>query len=169
MQKKAIIFLVAVLYVLSTRAQKETKKFSAGFGIEAGVPTGNSSNAYTSAFGLTIRLSWLAGPGFVTFTSGAIAFAPKTVAGVKPKVGLEIPVRVGYKYIIHHHLFLMGETGYSDFNAYYGANGKVQSTQSGSVLFAASVGYQANAFEIGLRYGVANSSGVAGVRLGFNF
>jgi len=169
MEKKVIIFLVAALCVLSTRAQKETKKFSAGFGIEVGIPTGNSSNAYNSAFGLTIRLSWLAGPGFVTLTSGAIGFAPKTVYGVKPKVGLEIPVRVGYKYIIQHHLFLMGEVGYSDFKAYYGQNGHVGSTSSGSFIVAPSVGFQANAFEIGLRYGIANNSGVAGVRIGFNF
>jgi hypothetical protein len=169
MQKKAIIFLAAVLCVLSTRAQKETKKFSAGFGIEVGAPTGDGSNVYNSAFGLTIRLSWKAGPGFATLTSGAIGFAPKSISGVQTKVGLEIPVRVGYKYIIQHHLFLMGEAGYSDFNSYYGQRGHVTSTSTGSFIFAPSFGYQANVFEIGLRYEMASWGGVAGIRLGFNF
>ena len=165
------VFLVAVICLSTAKAQKETKKFSAGFGIEAGVPTGTAADVYTAAIGLTVRLSWKAGPGFVTLTSGAIGYAPKTVAGVKPKAGLQIPVRVGYKYIIQHHLFLMGEVGYSDFNTYYGEKGAIVSNNFGSMLVSPSFGYQAGAFEIGLRYSgnLSNGGNVAGLRIGFNF
>jgi hypothetical protein len=171
MKKEIIIFLVAALCVTAARAQKETEKFSVGFGIEAGVPTGAAADAYTTAFGLTVRLSLHEGPGFVTLTSGLIGFAPKTVADVPTKVGLEIPLRFGYKYIIQHHFFVMGELGYSDFNSYYGHKGNVVTTSIGSMTIAPSIGYQANAFEIGLRYDISTGNGpsVAGIRLGFNF
>jgi hypothetical protein len=171
MTKKMTVFLVAMICLSTAQAQKETKKFSVGFGIEAGVPTGAAADAYTFATGLTLRLSWKAGPGFVTLTSGLIGYAPKLVDGVKPKAGLQIPVRVGYKYIIQHHLFLMGEVGYSDFNTYYGSKGAIVSSNYGSMLVSPSFGYQAGAFEIGLRYSgnLSNGGSVAGLRIGFNF
>lgn len=166
-----IFFLVASFCVMAAHGQSETKKFSVGFGFEAGIPGGNLGTLYTSAIGLTVRLSWLAGPGFVTLTSGAIAYPPKKIPDVPAKAGLQIPVRVGYKYIIQHHLFLMGEVGYSDFNTYFGAKGAIVSRSSGAVLVAPSIGFQAKAFEIGLRYDIfSNSNGsVVSARLGFNF
>jgi hypothetical protein len=171
MKKKMFIFLVASLCVFAARAQKETKKFSVGFGIEAGVPNGNLADIYTTAVGLTIRFSWLAGPGFVTLTGGVVGYAPKKVVGEPSKAGLQIPVRAGYKFIIQHHFFVMGEAGYSDFNTYFGSKGDIVSRSSSSLLVAPSIGFQANAFEIGLRYDIFtnNTGGVAGVRVGFNF
>jgi hypothetical protein len=171
MKKKMIVFFMATLCVVAANAQKETKKFSVGFGLEAGIPTGVTANAYTMAAGLTVRFSWLAGPGFVTLTGGAIGYAPKTIVGVPAKAGLQIPVRAGYKYIIQHHLFLMGEAGYSDFNTYFGSKGNIVSRSSGSFVVAPSIGFQANVFEISVRYDISSGSGpsVAGVRLGFNF
>src|ERR1700722_1440902 len=167
MKKKMIFFLVVSFCVLTASAQKETKNFSVGFGLEAGIPGGELGNLYTTAVGLTIRLSWLAGPGFVTLTSGAIGYAPKKIYGVPSKAGLQIPFRAGYKFIIQHHLFLMGEAGYSDFNTYFGSKGSIVSRSSGAVLVAPSIGFQANAFEIGVRYDIFSNStgGVAGVRL----
>lgn len=171
MKKKMIVFFVATLCVVAANAQKETKKFSVGIGLEAGVPTGVTANVYTTAVGLTVRLSWLAGPGFVTLTSGVIGYAPKTIVGVPAKAGLQIPVRAGYKYIIQHHLFLMGEAGYSDFNTYFGSKGNIVSRSSGSFVVAPSIGFQANVFEISVRYDISSGNGasVVGVRLGFNF
>ncbi|HLZ89709.1 MAG TPA: hypothetical protein VKQ52_20790 [Puia sp.] len=171
MKKKMICILLASLWVMAANAQKETKKFSMGFGLEAGVPSGNLGNLYTTAIGLTIRASWHAGPGFATLTSGLLGYVPKKIIGVPSKAGLQIPVRAGYKYIIQHHLFLMGEVGYSDFNTYYGYKGSLVSTSSGALLVAPSIGFQANAFELGIRYDMfTNSTGsVAAVRLGFNF
>jgi len=171
MKKTVVFFLVATFVVLQASAQKETKKFSVGFGIEAGLPTGSITNVYNFAVGLTVRFSYHVGPGFVTLTTGAIGYDPKKVEGESEKVGLQIPVRAGYKYIIQHHFFLMGEVGFSSFKTYYGSSGEVLSNTSTSPTIAPSIGYQANAFEISLRYGVDlnNSSGLVGVRLGFNF
>jgi hypothetical protein len=171
MKKKVIFFLLASFCVLTASAQKETKNFSVGFGLEAGIPGGALGTLYSTAVGLTIRFSWLAGPGFVTLTGGAIGYAPKKIYGVPAKAGLQIPVRAGYKYIIQHHFFVMGEAGYSDFNTYFGSKGSLVSRSSGALLVAPSIGFQAKVFEIGLRYDIfSNSTGsVAGVRIGFNF
>lgn len=172
MKKLGGLLLLTLLCALSALAQKETRQFSVGFGLEAGVPTGALSNLYQSALGLTIRFSYHVGPGFVTLTSGAVGYDPKSVpAGVKKKVGLEIPVRAGYKYITHH-FFVMGELGYADFKSYYGENGALVSTSSGSFIAAPSAGVNFNAFEAGIRYGIDfknNGGGVFGVRIGFNF
>jgi len=152
-------------------SQKETKKFSVGLGIEAGLPTGPASDLYSFAVGLTIRFSYHVGPGFVTLTSGGIGYDPKTVVGQKKKIGLQIPVRAGYKYIVHH-FFVMGEVGYSEFKSYYGQNGGLVSANAGSFIAAPSVGIQFNAFEAGLRYGIdfrSGGGGLFGIRVGFNF
>jgi hypothetical protein len=79
---------------------------------------------------------------------------------------------VGYKYIVQHHFFVMGETGYSAFKSYYGKQGALVSTSQGSFVLVPSLGVQFNAFEVALRY-MANfgggGGGLASVRIGFNF
>ena len=172
MKKTVILIFVISALATSGFAQKETKSFSAGFGFEAGVPTGNISNAFNSLFGLTVRFSYHAGPGFITFTTGGIALGPKKIEGQPTKVGLEIPVKFGYKYIIQHHFFVMGEMGYASFKSYYGYQGSVLSTTSGSFVAAPAAGFQVNTFEASLRYEIISSNGGGGLlalRLGFNF
>jgi len=171
MKKKLIILSVITLLSISLLAQKETKKSSFGFGIEMGAPTGSYTNLYTFEAGLTIRYSYHAGPGFVTLTTGTLGLFPKKIVGQSEKVGLQIPIRAGYKYIFDHHYFVMGELGYVSTKTYYGAQGKVLSTSQGSFLTAPSVGVQFNAFEISLRYEAhpGNGGGIAGLRIGFNF
>ena len=170
MKKAIILFSLISLCVIELKAQKKTKKFSVGFGIEAGLPTGSTANAYNMAAGLTLRFSYPAGPGFVTLTTGGIVYGPKKIAGQSEKVGLQIPVRAGYKYIIHH-FFVMGEVGYAVSKTYYGSQGAVQSVSQGSFIAAPSLGIQFNAFEASLRYGInfSDQGGVVGLRLGFNF
>src|ERR1700676_5466897 len=150
MKKTTIIFLMIAFCAIKAMAQKETKKFSVGVGIEAGLPTGPTSDLYSFAVGLTIRFSYHVGPGFVTLTSGGIGYDPKTVVGQKKKYGFQIPVRAGDKYIVHH-FFAMGEVGYSNFKSYYGQNGALVSTTVGSFIAAPSIGVQFNAFEASLR------------------
>ena len=169
---KSIIILAAIftLFTFESRAQKETKMFSVGFGIEAGLPTGTTADLYSVAAGITIRFSYHVGPGFVTLTGGGIGYDPKTVVGQKKKVGLEIPVRAGYKFI-SHHFFAMGEVGYAEFRSYFGQDGNLVSSSTGSIIAGPTVGVQFNAFEVGLRYSIdfKSNSGLLGVRLGFNF
>src|SRR5580658_538859 len=112
MKKTIILFLLMMVCARQMFAQSETKTFSVGFGLEAGLPVGSYGNAYNFDAGLTIRFSYHVGPGFICLTTGAIGLVPKKVEGQKEMATLEIPVRLGYKYIIHHHFFVMGEVGY---------------------------------------------------------
>jgi hypothetical protein len=173
-KKTLIIFLsLAIFCASNTLAQKETKQNSVGFAIEMGEPTGNISELYSISAGLTIRYSHHVGPGFITVTTGLLGYAPKTEAGLPKQAAIQIPVRAGYKYIIEHHYFIMGELGYSYFRYYYkGGDGGVASANRNSMTFAPSAGIQFNAFEIGLRYGLNitnNDGGVIALRIGFNF
>ncbi len=171
MKKTTVIFLMIACCTLKSVAQKETKSFSAGFGIEAGAPVGNYSDVYTSYMGLTIRFAYHAGPGFVTLTTGALGFPPKKVTGQPSKLGLQIPVLAGYKYIIQHHFFMMGEVGFASTKTYYGSQGKLLSVSQSSFIAAPSVGVQFNTFEISLRYEIdfKDQGGIIGPRIGFNF
>jgi hypothetical protein len=175
--KKSIPVLfcgVLLLACFSLSAQKETKKWSLGFGLEAGTPLGDTKDNYNFDAGLTIRFSYKAGPGFLTFTSGAVAFDPKKVTGVKEKAALQIPFKAGYKYIFVKHLFVMGELGYSSYKYFYGgSNGNLVSSTTGGFTYAPSVGVNFGAFEAAIKYeAIAISGGTVsdlGLRLGFNF
>lgn len=171
MRKTAIFYSLMLLCAIPTIAQKETKKFSVGFGLQAGLPTGSTAIAYNYAVGLTIRFSYHVGPGFVTLTAGGIGYGPKKIIGEPEKIGLQIPLLAGYKYIIQHHFFVMGEIGYSDFKSYYGKYGSIQSIGTSSFIAVPSIGVQVNAFEVSLRYAInpSENGGVIGFRIGFNF
>jgi len=159
---------------LSSQAQRPGKTWSAGFGVEAGIPTGNAGNAYTLAGGLSGRFSLLAGPGYATITAGWNVFVPKDIYGQNPQVALQIPIKAGYKYIIADHFFVMGELGYSMFTSYQNDYyGNAVSSSTGGFTYAPSVGVQFGVMEIGVRYEsilVKNDDiSFVGFRLGFNF
>jgi outer membrane putative beta-barrel porin/alpha-amylase len=177
MKKKyaTLLFSLFVLVSIGTNAQKETKKFSVGIGLEAGLPTGSESKYYGGAFGGTLRFSYHAGPGFIALTSGVLAYLPKSSSknSVVTYSGYQIPIRAGYKYIFLHHFFAMGETGYSIFNSFERDTETHTNirTVSGSVVAAVSAGIQFGFFEAGVRYGfnVSRTEGLLGARIGFNF
>jgi len=171
MKKTVILFSLLAICALKTMAQKETKVFSVGFGLEAGLPVGSYGNIYKFDAGLTIRFSYHVGPGFICLTGGLIVLYPKKVVGQTEKAGLQIPIRFGYKYIVHHHFFVMGELGYASTKTYYGYQGTLQSVMDGSFIVAPSIGVQWNAFEISLRYEInlKDQGGIFGPRIGFNF
>jgi len=124
---------------------------------------------------LPLRLAYHLGNGFATLTSGGIAFIPKNLDGGEDmKVGLLIPVKAGYKYIIQDHFFVMGEIGYGTLRQYYAdENDELASVSNGGFLFAPSAGVQFNVLEVGLRYESVSLPGgsvsFVGLRLGFNF
>lgn len=155
-------------------AQKLTKKFSFGVGLEAGLPVGDAKDFYNFAGGLTLRFSYHVGPGFATLTSGGIGFIPKSFEGEDAKAGVLIPVRAGYKYIFQDRFFAMGEIGYGSFKQFFADdNDELQSVTHSGFLFAPSVGVQFGVAEIGLRYESLSVDGGSisdfGLRLGFNF
>jgi hypothetical protein len=171
MKRTILLFSLLAICAQKMMAQKESKTFSVGFGLEAGLPVGSYGNLYTFDAGLSIRFSYHAGPGFVCLTGGLIGLAPKKVEGQTEKAGLQIPVRFGYKCIIHNHFFVMGELGYASTKTYYGYQGNLQSINQGSFIAAPSIGVQWNAFEISLRYEInfKQQGATIGPRIGFNF
>lgn len=166
-------FCLMAFSFTAVNAQKESKSFGVGFGLEGGVPLGNAHNAYNSTGGITIRFSYHTGPGIITLTSGAIAWLPKSGLGKSTKASLQIPVKAGYKYVFHKPFFAMGELGYSSFKIYYGNNGNVASNTTSGFTYAPTVGVTFNAFEAGIKYEATSVSGGTfsniGLRLGFNF
>jgi hypothetical protein len=170
-----ILFSLLFLFSIQIKAQKESKKFSIGAAVEAGLPTGNDSKYYGDALGATLRFSYHAGPGFVTITSGMLAYLPKNSAKNTAVTysGYQIPIRAGYKYIFIHHLFVMGETGYSIFNSFERDTDTHTNTRtvSSSLTAAASAGVQFGFFEAGVRYGfnLNRTNGLLGARIGLNF
>jgi opacity protein-like surface antigen len=175
MRKAFFCFSLAWLIFCSheTRAQSLAKKFSVGFGLEAGLPEGDVKNLYSFNGGLTLRFSYRLGHGFVTFTTGGIGYAPLS-ANINENAAIQVPVKAGYKYIIHRHFFVMGELGYSVFRAYYkDLNDKTQFTNSSGFTYAPSAGIQFGALEIGILYEMLHADDLniarGAVRLGFNF
>ncbi len=163
--------------VLPAMAQKPGKMFSAGFGIEGGWPVGDLKNSYGGYGGVTARFALRAGPGFATFTTGGILFAPKDVYNDYVKIAVQVPFKAGYKYIFLRHLFVMGELGYSSYITYYNDGDSyeddIKHSSTGGFTFAPTVGAQWGVFEVGLRYESTHVDGgnasYVGVRAGFNF
>ena len=169
-----------MLGVSNAFAQNENKKFSVGLLSEIGLPTGVAKQSYNLTSGFNIRLSFHAPHGFATLSFGGVPYIPKvnftdsTFDIQKLKVGIGVPVKVGYKFIFGHHFFVMGEAGYARFYSFYeGADDKVQSTHSGGFTFAPSAGFQFGALEIGVKYEAIQLTGATisniGLKLGFNF
>jgi hypothetical protein len=146
------ILLAAVLFICSMPvfAQKETKKWSIGIIPEYGFPLKDAKTFYHYDAGMTIRFSYHVGPGFVTASAGGIGFIPPlslsdtaSSSYSKLKAGVQIPFKAGYKLIFVHHIFIMGEAGYSDFYNYYlDANSNVQHTTTGGFTYAATAGFR---------------------------
>ena len=161
------------LSCITVNAQKEGKSFSAGFGLEGGLPMGNANKSYKFSSGITIRFAYHAGPGLVTLTTGGVGWLPKSGLGNSTKASLQIPVKAGYKYVFHKPFFVMGELGYSSFKIYYDNNGTVASNSAGGFTYAPTVGVTFKAFEAGIKYEATSVSGGSfsnvGLRLGFNF
>jgi hypothetical protein len=160
-----IIFAGCLLFSsIKTFAQKETKKWSIGILSESGLPLGDAKNIYQITTGLSLRFSYHAGPGFVTLSAGGVAYIPKNLfspsglfdsTGTSDfKIGLQIPVKAGYKFIFNHHFFVMAEIGSSSLRVYYNDdNGHVQSNKlQGGFTVAGSAGFQFNSYEIGFKY-----------------
>ncbi len=168
------VFCILVAGCITAKAQKESNKFSVGIGFEAGLPLGDAKQAYHFTAGGNIRFSYHVGPGFVTLTTGAAAWLPKSDAGDDTKASLVIPIKAGYKYILHKPFFVMGELGYSSFKVYYkDGDGDLAKSTSGGFTYAPAVGVNFNALEIAIKYEATSLSGgtisAVALRIGVNF
>ncbi len=179
-KKLLLISTVTLLMGFSSQvyAQKMNKTFSFGFGLEGVIPSGDLAESYGMGGGLTLRASYKAGPGFVTLTSGALVFAPKSLDGGENsedmKAAMQIPIKAGYKFIYKDYLFAMAEIGYSSLTTYApNSDGELEKISSGGLVYAPSIGFQYKSLELGLRYETFSTEGgtasFMGLRLGFNF
>lgn len=176
--KKIILLVVAVsaLYMSEAYAQKGNKPFSFGFGFEGGplISDADVKEVFSAEFGLSIRFSVKAGPGYATFSPGALLVMPKKLSEDDIKVGMHVPLRVGYKYIFAEKFFVMGEAGYAAYTIYSADNNdKIVKNTSGGFTYAPSIGVNLGKFEAGIRYEATrledSNIGLLGLRLGFNF
>lgn len=170
----AFTLAILLLNINHTNAQKSSKKISFGFGLEAGAITGDFKEVYSLGAGITVRGSYKLGPGFITLTSGGIAFIPKDFEDDDLKAGLFIPVKAGYKYLLGEHFFVMGEIGFSNMKYYFeDFGGDIASVKQSGFTYAPGIGAQFGALEIGVRYESTSLSGsslsTGMLRLGFNF
>jgi hypothetical protein len=100
---------------------------------------------------------------------------PDTTGTSNFKVGLQIPIKVGYKFIFDHHFFVMAEIGDSIFSVYYDdVNDQVASTKlSGVFTFAGAAGVQFGSYELGIKYETISVTGGSisniGLRTGVKF
>ncbi len=191
-----LVTVSLLLCALCAEAQKESKSWSLGFLSEAGLPKGDARSTFSIESGISVRLSIHAGPGFITLSGGAVLYAPKVSFNnlladssfsdssfdlSKLRIGVLIPVKIGYKFIFAHHFFIMGEAGYSRVLYYYfDANDNTHSIHSGGLTYAPSLGFQFKALEIGIKYESVNATqgtglpfghtiSSIGTRIGFNF
>ena len=170
MKRLLTLAALAIFVVVSQNATAQLKKFRIGLGIEGALPTGDMSNLYTVGGGLTARFEIrpLHNLAF-NATAGAMIFSPKDISGINTKPMLNIPVKLGVKYIFVGHLYGMLELGNTTSHIYYyqSSNNSLQQATSNNFTIAPGIGVQLIGFDIGLRYESFGSNHFTGLRLGF--
>ena len=185
--KKQFIILTAAffLFCLSTQAQvgnsPETpkteiqgKKFKINLGVEGALPMGDLKNGYSFGAGLTLRFLYKVTPQFgVTFTTGAIGFAPKDL-NANAKVLLNIPFKAGGRYMITNNFYGLAEIGMTQSMMYFtDQQGKISHISSNAFTYAPSIGVILGGLDASLRYETMSKNGASSsflaLRLGFFF
>lgn len=178
MQPRLIHLLFPLLLSISANAQRySTKFFSGGFGIEAGIPSGSAETKMVGAFGIDLHFGFRAGPGFITLTGGIIGYDGPSDDNVYPSPdinGAIIPVRVGYKYFIVRHLFVMADIGLQrSFMTHEDATGHRVNVDGTGLTYCPTIGAQFGVFEIAFKYELNQVPGGnindAAIRLGLDF
>ncbi|MFD2143921.1 hypothetical protein [Mucilaginibacter antarcticus] len=163
-----------LLALASTKMFAQDKGLTVGLGLEGGLPIGSFANGYNFGGGATLRLAYnLDETSAITATTGAIAFLPKKVTGVDMKAQLNIPIKVGYKYMLSDVIYGLGESGFTIARVYMptitGTTGGVTSVSSTQFTYSVGVGAKLGAFDPSIRYEGYSGTGFLGLRLGFNF
>jgi hypothetical protein len=146
-------------------------KFNLNFGIETGLPTGNTANYSVFTLGGTIRLQYgITNNLAATFTTGAYHFFSKidpATGGRYGSFGVG-PIKGGLKYFFVPNIYFGAEAGIGR-----------EVTQQGFVggqtkfLLAPEVGYANKHWDFGVRYesltGNGNDYGLVGLRIAYGF
>ena len=162
MKKVLLATMLFVGIAVSGFAQKGSN-FSVG--LEAGLPVGNASNAYSFVIGGSFKYEAPIATGTsFTLTAGYSSFQGKTVAGFKfPAAGF-IPVKAGIKYFLADAFY--GE-------AQLGAAFSTQKNGGTAFAYSPGIGYKfSDVLDLGVRYEAWSNNGTVGqigARLGFTF
>jgi len=170
-----LMLLLCLTGVLELKAQDSGfKKFRLGIGIEGALAGKGLKDSYSAGAGLTLRAQYNVSREIgITLTSGAIVFIPKDLSGnsKEAKAAVDIPVKLGGRYMITDHFYGMLELGMSSVSVYYtDANGDVQKApSSSSFTYAPGLGVKLGFFDLGIRYEAFEQADFLGARVGFNF
>jgi hypothetical protein len=166
--------LLAPAIFFTTNAKAQTTQATQpapwrfGIGLEAGIPTGNSTDISNFEIGGTGRLEYSASNDFaVMLTAGYYNMIGKAVpnhSGAKyASLGM-VPVKVGAKYFIAPGFYADAEGG-AGFDTSYENHVKL--------IVSPGIGYDAKTWDVGLRYenysGQNNSFGLVGLRIAYDF
>jgi hypothetical protein len=165
--------LTATLFIFCADANAQGKKFKVGLGLEAALPIGNLGDVYSVGGGLSLRFLYKITPQFgATFTTGAIAFAPKDLnnINVDSKATVNIPYKIGGRYKFTNKFYGIMEAGITHSITFYNdANNDLQHASGNSFTYAPGVGILLGGFDASLRYEGYENAGFLGLRLGFFF
>lgn len=132
-----LMLLLSITGVIELKAQDSgLKKIRLGIGIEGALAGKGLKDSYSAGAGLTFRAQYNINREVgITLTSGVIAFIPKDLSGSskEAKAVIDIPVKLGGKYMITDYFYGMLELGISSIGVYYSdANGDIQKAPSSS-------------------------------------
>lgn len=153
------------------------KRFRVNLGLEAALPMSDLKDAYSVGGGLTLRFLYnVSNSVGITFTSGAIAFAPKDLnnLGQNAKVLLNIPFKLGGRFMLTPNFYAMGELGItSSMNYYMDSQNNLQHITTSCFTWAPSIGVVLGGFDASLRFESFSKDAYKGnflaARLSFNF
>ena len=161
------ILLATMLFVGVAVSGFAQKKGGSNFsvGVEAGIPVGTTSNAYSFVIGGSLKYEAPIATGTnFTLTAGYSSFQGKTIGTYKVPAAGFVPVKAGIKYFFA--------------DAFYGEAqlGAAFSTQSGggtAFAYSPGIGYKfSDVIDLGVRYEAWSKNGTTsqiGARLGFSF
>ncbi len=163
----------AALFTINSAMAQTTAadKFNLNFGLETGLPTGNTANYSTFTLGGTVRLQYgITGNLAATFTTGGYHFFSKDIPGTDTRyasfgVG---PIKGGLKYFFAPNIYFGAEAG-------IGREVTEQGFAGGQTKFLLSpaIGYGNKHWDFGIHYenltGDGNNYGLIGLRIAYGF
>lgn len=165
------VFAVAAMF-FTTNLKAQTTPANAwrlGFGVDAGIPTGNAKIGTTFILGGTGRLQYGLSNNFaITLTSGAYHFFPKMIPGENVRYNSYgiIPIKLGIKEFFTQSIYFGAEAGAA-----------LEETDNGSgptrLILSPALGYANEHWDAGVRYenfsGSGGSSGILALRIAYGF
>ncbi|MBE9583195.1 hypothetical protein IM792_01910 [Mucilaginibacter sp. JRF] len=157
------------LFLGTTDVKAQTNEKSAwrlGFGVEAGLPTGNAKDYSNFQLGGTARLQYgVADNLALTLTSGYYNFfAKEEISDLGGSdIGI-VPVKIGIKSFFTDNLYVGAEAG-AGFETAEGGNTKL--------LLSPALGWADKHWDFGVKYenfsGQSNNYGAVGLRVAYGF